>query len=334
MSVLQPPYDDPYPIMTDAVRPVYEPVPVPEVEPVTPARPVRAEEERPPEATAEDVATLSAAARELTGDALDRSRSERTAANAAVSPAEPFGVRTGRALRELLATFSGYDNRLARTAYNYYLNMFTRYGSSEFAAEEDDAVNAFRTMENGAFRNLGVSRADVDTREVREGIARAVDRWFVGEGVFMPQMLGHSSSDGFLFSPLSQASMASLRSAEVLASYDRSRIALYLRELAGLGPNDFLFSDPTGLDEMTLVGRREFLARVDRLLADAELDLMAAELRYVRNADGSLAVDESRLAEERARREIRELTAQLNTYYGQLADSVSQYGPGVVSDAL
>lgn len=340
MSAIQPPYEVPYPIVTDATTPVYEPEPVTPVEPVTPSRAAESVTERPEEATIpEDMTVVSSEARDRFREAADRIRAggttpENPVTVAAEAYAEAIENRNSRALRELLQTFQDYDNTRALERYNYYLNMFTRYGAGQAASEEQDAIANLRAAENGAYRDLGITFADNGTREAREGISRAIDRWFVGEGVFTPEMLRFSSSDGFRFTPLSESAQAALRSADVLASYERSRITTYLREMAALTPNDFLFYDPTGLESPTLQRRREFLERVDRMLAEQQLDIRAAELRYIENADGGLTLEALYAADAEELRRIQELSAQINTYYGQLINSVEQYDSGMISEML
>lgn len=336
MSVIQPPYEVPYPIVTDDVTPIYDPRPVAPVEPVAPARPVEGETERPDDATTpQDVAIVSMEARNILQDAAVRNRTpENPVAVAADAYEEALQNRSGVALRELLQSFRNYDNGRAQEDYNHYLNMFTRYGTGEAAAEESDAVSNLRAMENGAYREYGISYAGNASREIREGIGRAIDRWFRGEGVFMPEMLRFGSSDGFRFSPLSRQSQEASRAADIMASYDRSRIAQYLRELAGLTPNDFIFSDPTGLETLSLDRRRELLDRIDRMLLEQDLDIRAAELRYVQNADYTLSIDLANIADAEERQRLQDLTARINTYYGELMSSVEQYNAGVVSDAM
>lgn len=336
MSVIQPPYEVPYPIVPDDSATIYDPQPVAPVEPVVPARPVESETERPDDAaTPEDIAIVSSEARSILQDASSRNSTPENPVTAAADAYErALENRNSVALRELLQSFQNYDNSQAVNSYNYYLNMFTRYGDGQAAAEEADAISNLRAMENGAYRDYGISYTGNVTREIREGIGQAIDRWFRGEGVFMPEMLRFASSDGFRFSPMSPESQEALRAADITASYDRPRIAQYLRELAGLTPNDFIFSDPTGLETLTLERRRELLDRIDRMLVEQGLDIRAAELRYIQNADYSLSIDLATIADAEERQRLLDLSGQINTYYGELVRSVEQYNAGVVSGAM
>ncbi len=196
-----------------------------------------------------------------------------------------------RSVTELLSTFENYDNSQAVSQYNNYLNVFTRYtGSVADNIQENNEAN-MRAAENATYQYLGISHYGTVTRQVREGISNAIDRWYVGEGVFTPEMLNYSSGTGFRFSPVSPNAQQALLYRNVLSTYDRNQIAAYLREMARLTPFDFVFYDPTGLEALTLEQRREFLRLVDSLLADAEIQARAADLQYAFTDDGELDFD-------------------------------------------
>ena len=341
MSVQQP-YEIPYPnLPAEQMQRPYEPPPVGAVTGAAASRSVEQEAERSTDNSAQtDMATISNTIRIWLQNAarIARERAEREAANEAsfaeMALTNENGIRNNPAIRELLVSFQNYDNSPAVQSYDQYLSMFTGYNPAYGPPTENDLLAAAQVLENEDYFNFGITRADNETREQREGISIAIDRWFVGEGVFSPLMLHHSSSDGFRFTPLSQASRMALRAADVLASYERTRIANYLREMANLTPNDFMFYDPTGLGSLALRDRREFLAQVDRLLTQADIEARASELRYQISGDAITGVEIMDLESEQMRARIRELVEQINTYYGQLMNSIRHYGMGVVSDSM
>lgn len=335
MSAIQPPFDLPTPAMIPEPDPIYESNPVEKVEPTTPSRAAESNEQRPDDVQDEEV-VLSAEGRTMFQEAMDARRAGTAPRDAVATESDILtnaSLRNTPALRELLQSFRNYDNAQAIREYNSSLDMFTRYGAGEAAAGEPDAVSALRGFENDAYRYLGISYRGFTTREIRESIGLAIDRWFAGQGVFTPEMLRFPSSDGFRFSPLSQASRAALRAADVMAGYDRPRIATYLREMARLTPNDFMFYDPTGLDTLALQQRRDLMRRIDSMLREEQLDARAAELRFTAT-DDTLALNEEAIADQALSQRIEDMMAQINTYYGQLTNSVRQYNAGVVSDAM
>lgn len=331
MSSFQPYIDTSYPIYPaeEAARP-YQPAPVAGVEGTAPARQVESEENSGVDgrsATA-DALALSNAARELSRNADEEALRTRDISAAAAIEAVSAGENLG--IRELIQSFANYNNTAALARYANSLSMFARYGSAYSTSDETDAVANLRAQENSLYQDPGAFYTDNVTMENREGISQAIDRWFVGEGVFMPAMLHFSSSDGFRFTPLTSEAQKAQRAADVFATYDRSRIVAYLREMAELTPEDFMFYDPTELTELRLQERRDFLARMDELLVQAEIDARAAELRYVFNTENQL--DQTLLgleAEEIARLEL--YREDINTYYGMLRESVRQYDDSIVS---
>lgn len=342
MSSFQPYMDVPYPnhAAEEAAKP-YEPGPVAGVTPGKAEEGVEGGEDQPfgdslPPAA---VAALSKSGRELTRGAVGEmyarrqaEAEERLAANAEAALDEQ--ARNSLALRELMAAFDNYNNNVAIGRYNNYLNLFARYSSVPGVFGENRALAGLRARENFAYSALGISYPGIVTREIRDRMAKAVDRWLAAEGVFNPAMLGFASSDGFRFEPLTERSRAALRATKVLADYDRQRIAGYLREVAELTPRDFLFSDPTGLGELPLKTRREFLRFVNRRLEESELALRAAELRYLMNAPDRLAIDDSAIRDAEERRRLDALQEEVSGYYAGLAASVRQYSPGIISSAF
>ena len=335
--------DQPYPIYAaEAAAQPYEPAPVEGVSATNPVRAVEAEELRPDvndDTAASDATELSNAARLLARDAareeMERRLEQRDEkARRDESLLDAVRIRNNRSIRELVASFRNYDNSAAAERYNASLDVFSRYGAEYRDSGETGAVANLRAQENDAYLNLGISHAGTVTREVREGISRSIDRWFVGEGVFTPAMLNYPSYDGFMFTPISPAAQAALRSADVLATYERPRIAAYLRELAALTPEDFMFYDPTGLGALSLQQRRDFLARVDQILARERIDARAAELRYSFNAAGEVDLERLGLQDREEIARLERQREEINTYYGQLANSVQQYDAGIVSESL
>ncbi len=245
-----------------------------------------------------------------------------------------LSTTNSRSVTELLATFENYDNSQAVTQYNNYLTVFTRYtGSVADNIQENNEAN-MRAAENATYQYLGISHYGTVTRQVREGISNAIDRWYVGEGVFTPEMLNYSSGTGFRFSPVSPNAQQALLYRNVLSTYDRNQIAAYLREMARLTPFDFVFYDPTGLEALTLEQRREFLRLVDSLLADAEIQARAADLQYAFTEDGQLDFD---YLDEQLALEQQRLVDYINSRrdaYGQMLNMYQRYGLATISAAF
>lgn len=334
-SALTPYVDLPFPnLAAEEARLPHDPdAPVSGVSATTRATPVESEEARPPNdyVTSPDIYELSRAARERTGLARTESAEDYLERTAAAVDAARREDNLG--IRELIRSFQDYDNAAARARYNNFLSTFARYGGGYVNVDEGNAVANLRAQEDERYMNLGISRAEADTRATREGMSGAIDRWFVGEGVFFPAMLQYNSSDGFMFTPVSSVALQALRSAEALATYERTRIAAYMREMAALTPEDFMFYDPTGLGALGLEQRREFLRRIDALLLQEQVDARAADLRYVFDERGRLVLEELGLDDENLTR-IEQLRQEINSYYGQLLFSVHNYKAGIISEGL
>lgn len=328
MSSFQPYIDTSYPdYAAEAARAPYAPGPVGGVEGPASARPVAPTEERPEAETParNDELSLSNAARAMQSGATAVS----SATTGQVDLTTLQNTQYNLGIRDLLQTFQTYNNQDAVNRYNNYLDMFTRYGVGGINSGENDPVANLRAQENHLYGNLGITGAS------GTNVSGAVDRWLTGDGVFTPSMWGQSSSDGFTYTPLSdEAVAAALNAAESMASYERTRIAAYLRELAQLTPDDFAFSDPTGLGELALRERREFLARMDELLTQARIEERAAELRYVFSEEGELRLQELGLADQEELARLEQSRDQINSYYAALLASVQQYGAGVISDSM
>lgn len=331
MSAIQPIVDIPIPnyAAEQAARPYDPDQPVTATGATTGVAAVEGEEDRSglDYPTPQDAYDISKAAHALSESAKSETEFDREA-----DPLEG-SVRDNRGIRELIRSFENYNNGAAVAAYNNYLTMFVRYGATASDTDENGAIASLRAQENAVYDNLGISHAEGVTRENREGINRAIDRWFVGEGVFFPAMLHYSSSDGFSFTPLTSEARAAARAADVTSSYDRSRIATYLREMAQLTPRDFMFFDSTGLGELGLQERREFLRIMDEVLERLDIEARAAELRYAFDEEGRIQVEELGL-EEQYQTRLDQLRDEINTYEGALRFSVHQYKAGIVSEAL
>ncbi len=283
---------------------------------------------------------------------------------------DPEATRQNLALQEFLRTLEPRDNRAAVARYLSWLEIFTRYQSplngggntlppissnriaatlqydvpGNYQAPPDTSVLqdklieaerlAYLSRENAYYDYLGLSRADNVTREMRENMAVNIDRWYRGEGAFMPQMLWYSDQTGFRFTPVSPRAREATRVQDVLANHNRTQIAAYLRELAGVTPREFLYYDPTGLAELTLAARRDFLARVQTALVNAGVEARAADLRFAFDREEMLRLDLLGLQQERDRLALERYRADLSHYYGQLLDSVRQYGEGIISSSL
>lgn len=340
MSTLQPYIDAPYPnfALEEAALPPVVP-PVVEVTPTAPARPVEAPEDRPDgdQPAEADAMELSASGRALADANETLQRSGRTLEQplSAFDPAVEAGrIRNNVAVRELIQSLDNYDNAAAVSRYTANLGVANVYGASAVQADEGNVVANVRAQEDALYAALGVARPETvtDTR-FRDDMMRAIDRWLSAIGVFLPGMLRYSSSDGFRFAQLSEQAETALRSANVMATYDRPRVAQYLRELAALTPMDFMFYDPTGLGDLALRERRLFLKRMDEILRQQRIGLRAAELRYRLDENGRLVAE----GEQLDREEQDRLAAQeevVNDYYAMLKDMVKQYNAGIVSQAL
>lgn len=334
MSAIQPPMDVPVPnyAAEEAAKPYETDRPVAAANAAAASEAVEAEENRAGYAPAEDAVDISNAAR-----ARAETRYSRRARDEAEREADPLDaefIRDNLGIRELIRSFENYDNGAARARYDAYLDLFARYGAADAAARrETGAVNALRERENAAYDILLFGRDESGDIAARRSVEQAIDRWFAGTGVFSPNMPRYSSSDGFRFTPVGDAAQAATRANDVLASYERGRIAQYLREMARLTPADFMFRDAAGLGELALDQRREFLRRMDELLVEAEVEAIAGELRYVFDENGKIQLDELGLGEEYVTA-LDRLREEINTYYGQLRYLTYQYKSGIVSSAL
>lgn len=330
MSALQPIVELPTPnyAAEQAAKPYDPDAPVKALSASVPSSAAEAGENSAGARTGRDAYELSSSARTMARAERAESDAERDA-----EMFEAKRLRDNLAIRELILSFRNYDNSAAARDYDLYLNMFVRYGVLNAAVEEDTAIASMRAAEDELYGAMGFSAAAPATREDRERVAGAIDRWFAGRGVFSPEMLRYRSSDGFRFTPVSDAARAAERATDVLASYDRARIAAYLREMASLTPADFMFHDPTGLADLDLERRREFLGQLDAWFAREGIDVPASELHYVFNENGELQADALGL-DDRYRTRLDELLDEINTYYGQLRAMVHQYKAGIVSSAL
>lgn len=334
MSTLQPIVDIPFPNFPMDEETAPDRVdPVPEVTATTTVRAVEAPENRVPgeEILFPDTADLSPAGRRLA----------ETAANDAASGfdavANAESIRNNLGIRQLIASFDNYDNQAAQRRFARYLQLFASYAATPAATGQNDAtLAALREREDELYSALGFIPGNVSAAStpIEQRMAVAIDNWLRGSGVFLPSMLQYSSSDGFRFSPLTDASRASLRAAEALASYERTRVAQYLREMSALTPEDFVFYDPTGLGELPLQQRRQFLERMDQLLQQANIDARAADLRYAFDEEGRLRAEELGLRNEEEIRRLEVLEEVINSYYGMLAASVRQYRAGIISASM
>lgn len=343
MSAIAPYIDLPFPnFAMDEIADPNRVAPLRETTPVTPVRPVESTAGKVPgeEIPIPVMLELSAAARRL---ARNRQRNTTPADNAqetdSFNPAaEAERIRNNRSIRELVASLGDYDNQAAQERFANYLRLFENYAPPAAAATDadDSAVAAVRARENGLYASLGFLPADIQlsASSISQRMAVAIDDWLKGTGVFLPSMLGYASSDGFRFAPLTETSRQALRAADILASYDRVRIAQYLREMASLTPDRFMFYDPTGLGALALEQRREFLRRMDELLTQAEIDARAADLQYTFDEEGRLILEDGDLRNDDERRRLAALVDVANNYYAMLRASVEQYGAGVVSGSL
>ena len=319
---------------------VNEVEPVPPTSETTPARAVESTEER--DATGQesaDMAQFSSTGRELAKEVfqarMNRIANETAAARQADPAAAAREAVNNRSLRELLERFQNYDNTAARENFFRRLELYSAYGGGMPEPVQEEAPDEnVRSGEDLALASLGIPPEGLATREIREGVSQAIERWFRGEGVFMPQMLGNVSPDSFWFTPQSPAAEAAERAADVFATYDRTRIATYLRETALLTPHDFMFSDSTGLGALSLADRRDFLTQTDRFLNRIGTDLRAAELTYSFNPNGTLNLAEIERENRLTDEALRRLDEAANTYYAALSASVQQYGVQIVSSAL
>lgn len=355
MSALTPIVDVPAPnYAAEQAQQPYTPPPVEEVEAVSPVRAVESDEDRvpseeplipsvPPVTDAADISRAGMTHTEQeAADFLEGTGAyPGTVSQREVDAPALDGVRilNNRGVRELISGFPRYDNAEAQRRYAARLAMFLRYNAVVGASGENSAVASLRAGENTAYAGLGMTASSIAeaaeaSRTRREEMAAAIERWLEGREVFTPDMLGFASEDGFRFSPLTDESRATLRAADVMASYDRNQIAAYLRETSTLTPNDFLFYDPTGLGQLALDERREFLAYVQRLLDEERIDARAAELQYELDQEEQLRVAEQDALDEQDRLALDRLRGDISSYYGQLLSSVKQYNAGIISGSL
>lgn len=339
MSAFQPYIDQPYPdFALEEARRVREAPPVPGVTPANAVRPVETEEGAlpPPEPRDPDSSLISNEGRAAVEESAQAARRRRDAGLERFDPAADVQhMRDNRAVRELVATFSDYDNREAVKRFSAGLDMFVRYGGASPQTAETDTVAGLRARENLLYHNLGLSVPEfAESGALRNAMMDGVDRWLEGGGVFMPAFLHYPSSDGFRFAPLSGEAELSSRAAEVMAGYERARIASYLRELSALTPADFLFYDPTGLGDFSLSARREFLHVVDGMLLEAEIALRAAELRYILGREGRLTLEGSGLENVVDEERLEQLRREIAVQYEALHTTVPDRSGGIISEYM
>ena len=342
MSSLTPYVIAPYPNFAaeEAERP-YELPPVQETLPVVGVRAVEAEEDRVDDEAVRvaDASEISAAARAIAENAarrrLQEGPVERRSATPAFDPVrDAERIRNNRAIRELIASLAAYDNSAAQEKFGNALNLFVDYSTPYTISGEAETAYYVPAPENIVYSTLGFSTSTVTPRDMRESIGTAIDRWLRADGVFLPSMLGYSSSDGFRFAPLTDAARLAQRSRSVLATHERNRIATYLRDMARLTPRDFMFYDTTGLGALSIEERREFLARVDTLLEQAGIEERAVDLQYAFDQQGRLLTEQMELDDEAERLRLEALAEQISGYYGALLQSVKQYGAGIISASM
>ena len=352
MSTFVPNIYPPYPVVAaEQAELPRETPPIEEVEAVAAVKAVESAEKRALTGALNeaDALAISESARATAVAAEARSEvnsSLQATANAFDPVQEGERIRNNRSIRELLASFADYDNSDAQARYARSLSVSGAYGAaatsdtanasaaSTASADEGDGIEELREKENKVYYELGFYPAGDPDRAERAEMEKAVDGWLEGNGVFVPSMLSFPSSDGFRFTPLTEEARASLHSADILSSYDRNRTAAYLREMAELTPGDFMFYDPTGLGDLPLEERREFLARVERLLEEAGAERRAAELRYAFDRQDRLDVNRMAIDDRAERSRIESLSGQISGYYGALMQSTRQYSPGVVSSSF
>ncbi len=372
MSSIHPYYDVTYPnhAAEQAEKP-YSPPPVEQVQGTSPSRATASSENRAAAAdySPGDAAVLSENDRLRAERALRENIAARGFLSAdQVLALDPDATRRNRALLEFLRSLQIRNNRPALARYIAWLDLFTRYqmpmnGNAPNTSDRDNPLDtlqfdtpgnytappdtsvlqerileaqrlAYLRRENAYYDYLGISRADNITMEMRENMAVNIERWYLGEGVFMPQMLWYSDGNGFRFTPISPRAREATRIQDILASYNRTQIAGFLREMAIVTPLEFIFFDPTRLAILTLEARRQFLSRVQAALDQAGVETRAADLRYAFDREGMLLMDQLGLQRERDRLALDRFRADLSHYYGQLADSVRQYDEGIISGSL
>lgn len=339
MSSLTPYVYPPYPNMAaeDAERP-YDPGPVQAVTPVAPVAPVREDGMGSTGTVADeaDAVTISQAFRAVPESAARSRVAGRDSFVPAFDPVrDSERIRNNQAIRELIASLADYDNRAAQRRFDASVGVSVNYSPYAAAVTAEAAAAApSRASDNMVYSTIGFTNPEITPRDVRERIGAAIDAWLRADGVFLPIMLNYASGDGFRFAPLSDAARAAGRSATVMASRERNRIAAYLREMARLTPRDFMFYDTTGLGALGLEERREFLRRVDALLEQAAIDERAAELRYQLDEENRLRLVLMDLDDERERIRLEELEDQISGYYADLIASVKNYGPGIISVSM
>lgn len=176
-----------------------------------------------------------------------------------------------RSEKEYAASFAGYDNSQAVADFLASFKGAAPLDKIDGTAGENTAG---ATEQGGDFTN-----APFDT---------AVDAWLRGEGVFTIGMFGATTADGFrvLATGKSQELLAGVRDAMRADDYDTlNRIQ---KELATLKPSDLAFLDMTGLGNLGLGERNDFLDKADELFAKAGLDVSARSLNFSFNKDGEV----------------------------------------------
>ncbi len=258
----------------------------------------------------------------------------RPASEEAVSVEERLGSAGSRSVRELVATFDSYNNSQAIASASQFIDLYSKYGGGIGESMDASANQDLAGMDPFLVLIRETLHPTSSARDIREAIREAINRWFLGAGVFSPVMLGHSSRAGFRFSPLSSRSMRALHHRDIIATSNRAIIAAYLREMVLLRPGDFMFYDPTGLGSLGLLARWGFLSLMANLLSAAGASAHASDLHYRFNRDGTPDFDYLDRQIASARRRLSDLINQRTDAYGQMLNQYQRYGLSVISSAF
>lgn len=213
-----------------------------------------------------------------------------------------------QSVRDLMASMKAYNNTVAVEHYVNYLRTSAVYGN---LPPQPAAPTA--TVQQ--------------TTQDRTAMIRRIDSWITGTGVFQPGMIGLPTSEGFMFTPVTEEAMAALGYADILASASRDVLINYLARLAQLTPMNFIFYDPTGLGPLSLIERRDFLSRADELLASANIEVQAADLVYHVNPDVEFDIKMSWEVAEDLRRKVEDaLNHGTVESDAENVDALKQYG--------
>lgn len=169
--------------------------------------------------------------------------------------------------REYAASFAGHDNSRAVADYLENYQGIKKHKPKANASAPEDG-------ESGEFE--------------RHSFDGALDAWLRGEGVFGFAMLGGVTADGFRIFAAGESRAILDEYRDAFRADDTTRMDAAQKKMAQLKPSDFAYQDLTGLGNLGLADRNDYLAIADALFTKAGLDVKATETRFIFNTKGEI----------------------------------------------